>query len=202
MKVKICGITNTIDALLCERLGADAIGFIFYKESKRYVLPEEARKISASLSPFTARVGVFVNEDPELINRVSKTAGLNWIQLHGDEAPSLISELNLPVIKSFRVDDQFDFDLTYKFENCWHLLDSSSDVQYGGTGKTFDWNLIPDKIRSRIILSGGVSALNIDVIRNKIKPLAIDLSSSVEEYPGKKSEKKLKEIFQILKGNK
>ncbi|MFA5659445.1 MAG: N-(5'-phosphoribosyl)anthranilate isomerase, partial [Oscillospiraceae bacterium] len=103
MRIKICGITRLEDALLCEKYGADSIGYIFYKASKRYIAPENAGKISIKLSPFISKVGVFVNESVDNINSISKIAGLNAVQLHGEETPEFIRKLNLPVIKAFRV---------------------------------------------------------------------------------------------------
>lgn len=198
MKIKICGITNLEDALLCESLGSDAIGFIFYSKSKRYVTPESAKEIVKQLSAFTIKVGVFVNETPEIINQISKIAGLNFVQLHGDESPQLVEEMNLPVIKSFRIDGKFDFEVLNNYQNCYYLLDTFSESDYGGTGKIFDWKLIPDRLKSKIILSGGISSSNVQKLKQEINPYAIDVSSSLEEYPGKKSKKKIKEFFNNL----
>jgi phosphoribosylanthranilate isomerase len=200
VKVKICGITNLDDALFCEKLGADALGFIFYDKSKRYIQPNSARDIIKMLSPFILKVGVFVNETPENINSISKLAGLNIVQLHGDETPKQIAEINLPTIKAFRVSDDFDFDILNDYKNCYFLLDTYSSKQFGGTGKTFNWNIVPEHLKGKIILSGGISSSNIQRIIKEVNPYAIDVSSSVEEYPGKKSEIKLKEFFNILKG--
>ncbi|MEO8232892.1 MAG: phosphoribosylanthranilate isomerase [Ignavibacteriota bacterium] len=200
MKVKICGITNLEDALLCEKLGADALGFIFYDKGKRHIEPNSAADIIKLLSPFTLKVGVFVNEIPENINAISKLAGLNIVQLHGDESPQQIIEINLPAIKAFRVSDDFDFDILNDYKNCYFLFDTYSVSEYGGTGTIFNWNIIPQVLKCKIILSGGVSSSNINRIVKEINPCAVDISSSLEEYPGKKSEIKLKEFFNILKG--
>ncbi len=200
MKVKICGITNLEDALLCEKFGTDALGFIFYEKSKRHIQPNSAADIIKLLSPFTLKVGVFVNELPENINAISKLAGLNIVQLNGDETPEQIAEIILPAIKAFRVSDDFDFDILNDYKNCYFLFDTYSVSEYGGTGKTFNWDIIPKHFVDKIILSGGISNANIQKIINEVNPYAVDLSSSVEEYPGKKSELKLKEFFNILKG--
>jgi phosphoribosylanthranilate isomerase len=200
VKVKICGITNIEDAVLSENLGADALGFIFYKESKRYISPKKANDIIKHLSPFTLKVGVFVNENSDKINAESKIAGINIVQLHGDEKPELIAEINLPVIKAFRINDEFDFKILEEYKNCYFLFDTYSSMQFGGTGKTFNWDIIPKQITDKIILSGGISISNIKRIIDEVNPYAVDLSSSVEDYPGKKSELKLKQFFNILKG--
>jgi len=202
VKVKICGITNLEDALFCENLGANALGFIFYDNSKRYIQPNSARDIIKMLSPFILKVGVFVNETPENINSISKLAGLNIVQLHGDETPKQIAEINLPTIKAFRVSDDFDFDILNDYKNCYFLLDSYSLSEYGGTGNTFNWDLIPKDLKNKIILSGGISSSNIQRIIKEVNPYAIDVSSSLEEFFGKKSHEKLIEFFNYLKGIK
>ncbi len=198
MKVKICGITNIEDALLAEQLGADAIGFIFYKASKRYISPEAARTISNILSAFTLKVGIFVNEREDKINDVTTTAKLNLIQLHGDEMPELAESLMLPSIKSFRMQDAFDFSVLDKYPSANFLLDTFSQNEFGGTGKSFDWSIIPQPIRSRIIIAGGVSEKNVEEIFTKISPYAVDVSSSLEISPGKKDHDKMKSFFQII----
>ena len=198
MKVKICGITNLDDALFAEQLGVDAIGFIFYKQSKRYISPETAKVISQKLSAFTAKVGVFVNETEDEINRIAATAKLNLIQLHGDEKPEMISKLLLPSIKSFRVNEDFKFSILVEYPCTNYLFDTFSQNEFGGTGKTFDWNIIPPLVRKRIIIAGGVSEKNVEEIFTKINPYAVDVSSSLETSPGKKDHIKMKSFFQII----
>jgi len=195
LKIKICGITNFEDALLCESSGADALGFIFYKNSKRYIDPEDAKQIIERLSPFTAKIGVFVNETPEFINNTASEIKLNAVQLHGEENPEVILDIYFPVIKAFRINGSFDYSLLNRYESASFLLDSYSADAYGGTGKKFDWENIPGSLREKIILSGGVSAENIEYIFNEIRPAAVDLASSVEKAPGKKDEKKVNEFF-------
>jgi len=198
MKVKICGITNSDDALLAEKLGADAVGFIFYKQSSRYFLPEKVKDISQKLSAFTLKVGVFVNESADEINRVAAIAKLNLVQLHGDEKPEILSRLNLPSIKSFRVKEDFDFSILEKYACNNYLLDTFSKTQFGGTGNSFNWNTIPQAIRDKIIIAGGVSENNIEEIVATINPYGIDVSSSLEDSPGKKNHDKMKSFFKII----
>jgi phosphoribosylanthranilate isomerase len=195
MHVKICGITNLVDALLCQTYGADAIGFIFYPQSKRYIRPGDAAKVIDALSPLIMKVGVFVNETPDHINKIVLSTGLTAVQLHGDEKPEILKKLKRPLIKSFRVQNIFDFRQLTRYKGCSLLLDSYSPDDFGGTGMTFNWDLIPEKLRSKIILAGGVSAENIERIYKNIKPAAVDLSSSLEQFPGKKDPDKLKEFF-------
>jgi phosphoribosylanthranilate isomerase len=198
LKVKICGITNIDDALLCEKLGADALGFIFYKQSRRNIQPEAAKRIIGRLSPFTLKVGVFVNEPAEFINNTAFEIKLNAVQLHGEETPEFISEIELPVIKAFRTNGNFNYSALSLYENVSCLLDSYSPDAFGGTGKSFDWEKIPLLLREKIILSGGVSSENIEYIFKEIKPRAVDLSSSIEKEPGRKDEKKASEFLKKI----
>jgi phosphoribosylanthranilate isomerase len=196
LKIKICGITNIHDAKYCADLGADAIGFILYDKSKRYVEPGIVKNIVSELPAFLVKVGVFVNENPHIVNSITKEAKLNLVQLHGEESPSYLSEIELPVIKSFRVDKDFDYKILTQYKNCSFLLDSFHTKQYGGTGLKFDWTKIPNQVKNKIILAGGISLENIEFIYKEIAPYAIDISSSVETEPGTKDRNKLNELFE------
>jgi len=198
MKIKICGITLIEDAQLCVEHGVDAIGFIFYSKSKRYVSPEDAKNIVASLPIFTHKIGVFVNEDVAEVNRIAKQVGLSGVQLHGNETVEYISQITHPVVKSFGVDESFDFSLIEAYKDCTILLDVKDTEQHGGTGNSFDWELIPEDIRSRVIIAGGVSPNNIVEIHEKINPYGVDLSSSVEVSPGIKNSKKIIDVLKII----
>ena len=198
LKIKICGITNLDDALLCESEGADALGFIFYKKSKRYIEPELVKNIVKHLSPFTMKVGVFVNDSVDFINKTASELNLNAVQLHGEESPDIIEKINLPVIKSFRINNEFDFSILEKYSNNSFLFDTYSDSVYGGTGKIFNWELIPKEIKNKIILAGGISIDNIEDIFTNVKPDAVDISSSLESEPGRKDKDKVKEFFKKI----
>ena len=195
MKIKICGITNIEDALAAESFGADAVGFIFYKKSKRYVSPEQAENIIKTLSPFTTKVGVFVDETIEIINKISQQTGINIVQLHGDENQDFIKSISLPVIKAFRVDNNFDYNKLNQYREYSILLDAYSVNDYGGTGNKFNWEKIPSETKNKIILAGGISSDNIEFIYNNINPAAVDLSSSLEITPGRKEKKKMEKFF-------
>ncbi len=196
MKVKICGITNINDALVCINNGADMLGFIFYNKSKRFVDFEKAGGIISQLPAAVEKVGVFVDEDSKIINEIAGKIGLETIQLHGNESPEYVEKINYPVIKSFRINENFDWNTIRKYRDCRLLLDSFSENKMGGTGKSFDWNSIPENYRDKIILSGGISIEKLDKIFNEIKPVAIDVSSSLELTPGKKDHKKVIEFLQ------
>lgn len=195
MKIKVCGITNLDDALLCERYGADAVGFIFYRNSKRYILPSEAARIAKQLSPFTMKVGVLVDEKEDYITKTFELVKLNAVQLHNNDAVIAENEFSYPVIRAFRIKDEFDFNILNNFNDNYFLLDSYSQNELGGTGKSFNWSVIPEKLKHKIILAGGVSSTNIDYIYQSIKPAAVDLSSSLEISPGKKDVEKVKDFF-------
>lgn len=195
MKVKICGITNLEDAFLCAEYNADAVGFIFYKKSKRYIPFEKAKDIINQLPPFLMKVGVFVQEEANFVNESAKKIGLNVVQLHSDETAKYISKIHLPVIKAFRVNEIFDWSIIEDYKDCSIMLDSFSQNEFGGTGETFEWNSIPSKYKNKIILSGGITIDKLGQIFSEIKPVAIDVSSSLEISPGKKDHKKLKEFL-------
>jgi phosphoribosylanthranilate isomerase len=198
LKVKVCGITKIEDAIFCEKMGANALGFIFYKNSKRFIEPEDAKKIISKLSPFTVKVGVFVNNSPVEINAITGRLKLNLVQLHGDETPDVAKNIDLPVIKSFRINGEFDFGILNKFKDVSCLFDSYSEKEYGGTGKNFNWQLIPKELDGNFILAGGISESNVEEIFKKVKPKAIDVSSSLEKSPGIKNHKKVESFFQKI----
>lgn len=198
MRIKVCGITRLEDALLVDSCGSDALGYIFYEGSTRYIEPEQAGIINRSLSPFISKVGVFVNASPDEINRIGREARLNAVQLHGKESKGIISRIDLPVIKAFRVKDGFDFSILNLYNNCSLLLDAYSENSYGGTGLSFEWEQIPVDLRNKIILAGGIGTENIEYILSEIRPAAIDLSSSLESAPGIKDAEKVKRFFEII----
>lgn len=205
MRVKICGITNINDALLACELGANALGFVFYKNSKRYIDPYEAAKIIVQLPPFVTAVGVFVNSTIDEINLIEEISGIDFIQLHERNENYDSGDFYKPVIETFRIKNDFNFKQLPSSQAKYLLLDSFNENEFGGTGESFDWEIIPDLFKNKIILAGGISVDNIEQVFNKINPAAVDLSSSIEEYPGKKSDKKLKEFFKkinLLRGTK
>lgn len=198
MKVKVCGITNLEDALLCQQLGADFLGFVFYEKSSRYIPPDTAKTIINQLKPGTYKVGVFVNAVPEFINKLASYMQLDFAQLHGDEPAREIEKIHIPVIKSFRVKRNFNFNVLEQYRPAQVLLDTYTENHFGGTGIPFDRSIIPIEIRPSILLAGGVSSENIKNIYYEINPFAVDLSSSLEKKPGKKDSYKVKKFFKIL----
>jgi phosphoribosylanthranilate isomerase len=200
IKIKICGITNVEDALLAVDLGADALGFMFYKESKRNIRPHEAHKIISKLPPFITTVGVFVNQEPNEIRNTQEEAGFDIVQLHGDESPDFCKNFGRRIIKAIRVKDGTSLKEVESYPAGTVLFDTYSEESYGGTGKSFKWEILRDFHTSkRIILSGGLSPENVAQAIGIVNPYGVDVSSGVEEYPGKKSPEKLKKFIETVR---
>ena len=203
VRVKICGITNLEDAVLAVKSGADAIGFVFYPSSKRYVSLEKAREISRDLPPFVFRVGVFVNESFESVLNTASFVGLNAVQLHGDESPEFCEKLNekIMVIKAVGISERADVERALEYGKFPVLLDTKVPG-YGGSGRTFNWSLVlPYRDRFRyLILSGGLNPENVEEAIEMVKPFAVDVSSGVEISPGKKDHKLVEEFIKKAKG--
>lgn len=200
VKVKVCGTTRLKDALLAVECGADAIGFIFYKKSPRYVTPTEAKEIGSQLPPFVHRVGVFVNETADKINRIVVRCGLDAVQLHGDEPPAFCKKIKCRVIKAVRVKDAASLKAMSRYAVDGFLLDTYKADQWGGTGKVFDWDLaLRAKKYGPVILAGGLNARNVKAAIQKVKPFAVDVSSGVEQSPGKKDPKKVKAFLKAVR---
>jgi phosphoribosylanthranilate isomerase len=200
MKVKICGITNLDDALAAVDYGADALGFVFYPKSPRYVTSDTVRKITTQLPPFVVTVGVFVNEKPERIREIMASANLKALQLQGDESPQDCSIWN-PAIKAFRVKDFIDLDPLEHYKGISaYLLDTYAPSSYGGTGQIFNWDIALEAKRfGKIILAGGLTPENVEKAVRWVKPYAIDVSSGVEAEKGKKNLLKVKEFIERAK---
>jgi phosphoribosylanthranilate isomerase len=202
VRVKICGIINSGDALLAAELGAHALGFIFYKKSPRYVAPDKARHIIGQLPPFVATVGVFVDEDAGAVREIASLAGLDWLQLHGSESPDYCRSLGRRVIKGFRVkgDEIYAQISAYQGAAQAFLLDTYKPGTPGGTGETFDWELARQVNKcGPIILAGGLTPNNVAQAINIAQPSAVDVASGVEREPGKKDPEKLRAFFESVK---
>ena len=199
VRVKICGITNPEDAIFAAALGADALGFIFYEGSPRYVSPECAAEIVSRLPPFATPVGVFVNEARERIEAIIHLVGLRAIQLHGDEPPKACRGYSIPVIRAVRVDAGFDPSELSPYPVETFLLDTAKSGFYGGTGESFDWSFARAASSfGRIILSGGIHAGNVADAIGEVQPYGVDSSSGVESAPGCKDREKLTAFFEAV----
>lgn len=196
LRIKICGITNTDDALAAVDAGADALGFVFYQESARRIAAAEAAKITWVLPPFVARVGVFVNPTEELV-KSAIDAGLDTLQFHGEEGPDFCQKFRLKTIKAFRIRDQKTLrDMPSYTTDAW-LLDSYVSGKPGGTGETFNWDLVTEakRLGRPIILAGGLTVRNVAEAIQRVRPYGVDVSSGVEANPGKKDFALLREFI-------
>jgi len=203
VRAKICGITNRNDAQCAVDHGADALGFIFYDKSPRYVVPEKAGEIISDLPPFITPVGVFVNATETQIDMAVKLAGLRAIQLHGDEPPGACLGHSVPVIRALRVGESFEVEIMQSYLVDTFLLDTAKSGSYGGTGETFDWAMAEKaKDFGRIILSGGLNPGNVREAIDQVSPYAVDTSSGVEAEPGVKDHAKVKTFLEIVKEKK
>jgi phosphoribosylanthranilate isomerase len=220
MWVKVCGITNMKAAVAAQEAGADAVGFVF-APSRRYITPDRAQGLVMGLPPEgIAKVGVFVDEQPEAINAIARYAGLTHVQLHGSEPPEYLDAIELPVIKAFRVKGEEDLaQLPAYGKAVGILLDPYVEGQAGGTGQTLDWSLAarameilqaagveltgptepltPGKVK--LILAGGLTPRNVDDAMTQGRPGGVDVSSGVET-DGQKDLQKIYDFIDMAKG--
>ena len=196
-RVKICGITKKKDALFASNLGVDALGFVFYKDSPRYIDPIDAGKIISCLHPFVLRVGLFVNNDAAFVRDSIIKSKINFLQFHGDESEEYCNQFNLPYIKAISMKE--DINLleccnNYKSASAL-LLDTFSKKLKGGTGTVFDWKKIPRNLGLRLIIAGGLNSENIISLIKTVKHFCVDVSGGVESRKVVKDEKKMKDFM-------
>lgn len=200
IRVKICGITRLEDALFAQESGADALGFIFYKKSKRYIEPEKVAKISTILNPFISKIGVFVDEEAEHINKICLQCGLTHVQLHGQESVDLAARIDRVVIKALNYSEQLTDDIR-KWNGYNILIDSGTKDLPGGTGHTLPWEKLKDINPDKgIILAGGLNISNVQKAIEIVAPVAVDVNSGVEKSPSIKDHDLVKKIIEIVKG--
>jgi len=193
VRVKVCGITTTEDALNAIACGADALGFVFYAKSPRYISPEQAAKIIIQLPPFVSIVGLFVNETTSCIQTVIEQCGLDIVQLHGDETPSQCQFNNVKVIKALRIRSPENLVGIEAYPVSALLLDAWVEGAYGGTGKLGCWDLAAQAAQKfPVILAGGLNSENVRAAIKAVCPYAVDVSSGVELSPGCKDPQKVK----------
>ncbi|MBX7158400.1 MAG: phosphoribosylanthranilate isomerase [Verrucomicrobiae bacterium] len=201
-RVKVCGITNERDAWAAIEAGADALGFIAYQKSPRYVNYESIASWLEKLPPFVTRVGVVVNTTLHQLEDWQKRFPIDAWQFHGSESAEFIAQVKgIKKIKAFSMSREFSHAQVRDYEVDAFLLDTPSE-SYGGSGKTFDWELATkfrDRVETPIILSGGLNAENVARAIEEVQPYAVDVNSGVEFEPGKKDAVKLKEFFRICR---
>ena len=204
-KVKICGITELRDGLKAHELGADFLGFIFFEQSPRKMDPNHARVIIEDLPKEILKVGLFLDQDIKEVAEIAKKCHLDMLQLHGNEDPKYCSELkkDFKIAKTFRIENEKSLDKVNRYKDVdFYLFDTFVTGIPGGTGKTFDWNLlIGKKFDKPFFLAGGLNPVNVGEAVSKVQPYAVDVASGVEKAPGKKDYKRVKEFIENAKKN-
>jgi phosphoribosylanthranilate isomerase len=200
-RVKICGITSVTDALNAANAGADALGFVFYAKSPRYVTPEQAAEICRALPPFVTSVGLFMNADAEQVRATLDIVSLDLLQFHGSEPPEFCRSFGRPYIKALGIQGLVNFaEQADRYPDALGILvDSHALGKAGGTGQTFDWKLLPKNYSKPIILAGGLNPENIAEAVRETSVYALDLSSGVESSPGIKSKAKIDALMREVK---
>ena len=196
VRIKFCGITNLQDALDADCLGVDALGFVFYKPSPRYISPLVAAQIIEKLSPFVSTVGLFVNATQQEVSEISDLTKIDMLQYHGDESPEYCESSFKPWIKALRVGgDENLIQEVLRFRNAKAILFDSYDVERrGGTGTSFDWSLLPDQVTCPVILAGGLNSKNVVGAIRCVKPSCVDVSGGIEATKGIKDRVKMKDF--------
>jgi phosphoribosylanthranilate isomerase len=194
-RIKVCGITCQEDARMAVAAGADGLGFIFVEQSPRLVEPDMVRAITEELPPFVDRIGVFLDEEIDVIKEIVHYCHLTLVQLHGSESPEYCRKISSQVIKAFSIRTESDSEelAAYADAASGFLLDTYHKDMAGGTGKAFDWKLVEQvKPPGPVILAGGLTPENIGEAIRQVKPFAVDVNSGVEYQPGRKDSDKLK----------
>lgn len=199
VRVKICGITNLEDALSAVEAGADALGFMFYERSSRFLTPKEAGRIISQVPPFICKTGVFVDASEAAVRQTIEECGLDCLQFHGAETPEMCERALLPVVKAFRVSGEESLAPLPSYKTAAWLLDSYVPGQLGGTGAKFNWDLAvaASRLGRPIILAGGLTPENIAEAIRQTQPFAVDVSSGVESAPGKKDPAKMRAFIRV-----
>jgi phosphoribosylanthranilate isomerase len=196
-RIKICGITRLEDALLAIEQGADALGFVFYEKSPRYISPADAASICSQLPVFVEKVGLFVDEAATTVETISQTVGLTLLQFHGSEDEAYCASFTTRYMKAIRVKNQQDVIAAFEQypSSGSILLDTYVAGVQGGTGQAFDWSVIPLDKASQIVLAGGLNADNVKDAIVQLSPYGVDISGGVESAPGIKSFDKIQSFI-------
>ncbi len=209
-RIKLCGFTRAEDIAAAVHEGVHAIGLVFYAFSPRYVTPELAQTLMAAIPPFVTTVGLFVNATPEEVQSTLKYAPVQLLQFHGDETVqqchAIAEAVQRPFIRALRVsadmkaEDLLQYEADYRNSSSWFrglLLDTFAD-SYGGSGKVFDWSIIPKELAPRVVLSGGLTVHNVGGAVEQLRPYAVDTSSGIELSKGIKDHAKMRALIQAV----
>ncbi len=201
VRIKMCGMTKEEDVVHAVSLGVDAVGFIFYGRSRRYITPKQAQPLIRRLPAFVDAVGVFVNPTRDLVAEVLDLFPLQHLQFHGEESPDFCTQFATPYIKTIAVSSLAAIEASARLHtNAAAVLLDTPSAHYGGTGTAFDWQLIPKHIATPIILAGGLTPHNAKQACG-YEPFALDVCSGVESEPGIKDHRKMNEFVQAVWGN-
>ncbi len=199
-RIKICGLTRAEDVALAVELGADALGFVLYPGSPRFVSLAQLKGLIAAVPPFVTTVGLFVNAARDTVRAVLDEAALSLVQFHGDETPEDCVGFGVPFIRAARVTASLDL---LEFKRRYHaaqaILFDANVPGFGGAGRTFDWSLIPAELAPQAVLSGGLCAQNVAEAIARVRPYAVDVSSGVERDKGVKDEQRMRDFFTAVR---
>ncbi|MGE5616364.1 MAG: phosphoribosylanthranilate isomerase [Bacillota bacterium] len=200
-RVKICGLRDPAHARVAAEAGADAIGFVFYGPSPRYVEAESAKKVAEVLPPYISKVGLFVDEPAESIQAILAQFDLDLLQFQGDEPPEFCARFGKPFVRAVRMEPGVDLlEYAHRFSAARALLlDAHVPGLPGGTGRRFDWAAIPRDFPLPLILSGGLDAANVGEAVRVVRPWAVDVSSGVESSRGVKDPGKIVEFIRSVR---
>ncbi|MDC7699856.1 phosphoribosylanthranilate isomerase [Vogesella indigofera] len=201
VRIKVCGFTRVEDVVAAANLGIDAIGLVFYDKSLRHVGIAQAQAIIAALPPFVTVVALFVNATREEIEAVLAQCAIDVLQFHGEESPEFCRSFRRPYLKAVRVQPGTDLQtLAAQYHDARGLLtDAFVEGAHGGTGKTFDWTLIPPQLPLPLILSGGLDEHNVADAVRRVRPAAVDVSSGVEAGKGIKSPQRVADFVAAVR---
>ena len=204
VRVKICGITNTGDAVAAVDAGAEALGFMFFENSKRNMPPAVVSEIIRELPPFVSKVGVFVNASEDFVREVIDATRIDTLQFHGEESAGFCGKFPLKAIKAFRIRNRDSLGECLNYQNHAWLLDSYVEGAQGGTGVAFDWEVATEatKFSRMVVLAGGLKVETVADAVRRVRPFAVDVSSGVESAPGKKDHGRLREFVAAAKSVK
>lgn len=191
-RIKICGITRAEDLAAAVNAGADAVGFVFYPPSPRYLTPDRAAELARGVPPFVTRVGLFVNSEPAVVTATLDAVPLDLLQFQGEESPEFCQQFGRPYVKVARMRPGFDLiEFARLFASAQGLLLDAYVEGYGGTGQQFDWALVPDELPVPIVVAGGLTADNVGEVIARLQPWGVDVSSGVEQAKGIKDKDKI-----------